>query len=59
MRTYTDEQVNALLQAALSAIQYHEAAPCIPELQAAYESLTGQSAFAYRDELEASFYGEG
>ncbi|WP_157726252.1 hypothetical protein [Xanthomonas citri] len=47
---FTDAQIQTLLQAVVQAVQYHEGAPAIAELQAAYESMTGQSAFPYRDE---------
>ncbi len=47
---FTDQQIQALFQAVVQAVQYHEGAPAIAELQAAYESMTGQSAFPYRDE---------
>lgn len=45
-----------LLQAASAAIQYHEAAPCINELQAAYEAMTGERVFAYRDEMDQAAF---
>ncbi|NRP03268.1 hypothetical protein [Stenotrophomonas maltophilia] len=44
------DQLNRLLAAARAAIEYHEGAPAIDELQAAYEALTGERVFAYRDE---------
>lgn len=44
------DQLNEFLAAARAVIEYHECAPGIDRLQAAYEELTGERVFAYRDE---------
>ncbi|HHA2716209.1 TPA: hypothetical protein ACOECI_000557 [Stenotrophomonas maltophilia] len=44
------DQLNQLLAATRAAIEYHEGAPGIDRLQAAYEEFTGERVFAYRDE---------
>ncbi|WP_422346960.1 hypothetical protein [Stenotrophomonas sp. DR009] len=46
------DQLNELLAAARAVIEYHEGAPGIDRLQAAYEEFTGERVFAYRDEEE-------
>jgi len=50
---FTDEQLEALVQAAAQAVRYHEGAPAIDALQAAVEPFTGPL-FAYRAEDEAA-----
>ncbi|MDH0977776.1 hypothetical protein N5C16_00655 [Stenotrophomonas sp. GD03908] len=56
------DQLNEFLAAARAVIEYHECAPGIDRLQAAYEALTGERVFAYRDEYadssEAGTIGE-
>jgi|GEM_PF-6118539 len=44
------DQLNELLAATRATIEYHEGAPGIDRLQAAYEAMTGERVFAYLDE---------